>query len=81
MEMTSAEQMLAPQFDGLAAVVRAIVAELAADNIGLREKLARRAAADIRARTKDFKNEAACNVMLATAAITCGVPIGLLAGQ
>jgi phospholipase/lecithinase/hemolysin len=80
--MPSVEEVtLAPQFDGVAAVVRAIVSELAAADDGLRQKLARAAAADIRARTPDLRNEAARNVMLATAAITCGVPIGLLAGQ
>jgi hypothetical protein len=78
---SSEEMLLAPQFDGLAAVVRAIVSEIAADDTGLRQKLARAAAADIRKRTTDLKSEAARNVMLATAAITCGVPIGLLAGQ
>jgi hypothetical protein len=78
---SSTEIMLAPQFDGLAAVLRAILSELDSGNNGLRQELARRAGADIRARTKDFKNDEARQVMLATVAITCGVPIGLLAGQ
>jgi hypothetical protein len=80
MESTE-EMMLTPQFDGLAAVIRAIVSELAEDNTGLRQKLARAAAADIRNRTQGLKSDAFRNVMLATAAITCGVPIGSLAGQ
>jgi hypothetical protein len=78
---SSTEVMLAPQFDGLAAVLRALIAELATDNDDLRKKLARAAAADIRAKVPDQKHEAARNVMLAVAAITCGVPIGSLAGQ
>jgi hypothetical protein len=34
---SSEEMLLAPQFDGLAAVVRAIVSEIAADDTGLRQ--------------------------------------------
>jgi hypothetical protein len=80
--MASAEEtMLAPQFDGLAAVVRALISQLADDDAELRKKLARAAASDIREKTKDFENEAARNVMLVTAAHTCGVPAGFLVGQ
>ena len=78
---SSTELMLAAQFDGLAAVLRSLISELDSTNAGMRQKLARSAAADIRERTKDLKSDAARNVMLATAAITCGVPIGSLAGQ
>jgi septal ring factor EnvC (AmiA/AmiB activator) len=78
---SSTELMLAPQFDGLAAVLRALVSELESANTGVRQKLARAAATDIRARMKDANRDAARDVMLATAAITCGVPIGSLAGN
>jgi hypothetical protein len=75
------EIMLAPQFDGLAAVLRAIVSELETDQSGIRQKLARAAATDIRSRMKDANRDAARDVMLATVAITCGGPIGSLAGN
>jgi hypothetical protein len=80
--MASAEEiMLAPQFDGLAAVVRALISELAANNAELRQRLAREAGSDIREKTKSFENEAARNVMLLTAARICGLPAGFLVGQ
>ena len=78
--MPTEELLLAPQFDGLAAVVRALVSELAERDEGLRRKLALAAAADIRAKTESV-SEAARNIMLVTAARTCGVPFGLVAGQ
>ena len=73
------ELFLSPQFDGLAAVVREIVSELAASDAGLRKKLALAAGANIRA--LELKSEAFRGIMLRTAAVACGVPVGLLAGQ
>ena len=75
------EVALAPQFDGLAAVVRALVSELAANDVELRKRLARSAASDIRDRTANFEDETARNIMLLTAARTCGLPAGFLIGQ
>jgi hypothetical protein len=80
--MASLEEMaLAPQMDGVAAVVRAIVSELATADEGLRRKLALKAGADIRKRMADAKSEASRNIALLIAANTCGVPHGLLTGQ
>ena len=73
--------MLTPMFDGLAAVVRALISELADNDPALRERLARAAGADIREKTADHKNEAARNIMLLTAARTCGVSEGVLVGH
>jgi hypothetical protein len=69
------------QFDGVAAVVRALVSEFAAKDAELPKRLARAAGSDIRERMKDPKEEAACKVVLAVAAHTCGLSAGFLAGQ
>jgi hypothetical protein len=82
MEMESKEVLaLTLQFDGVAAVVRALVSELATNDAGLRNRLARVAGSDIRERMKDPKQEMARTIMMTVAAQTCGVPAGFLIGQ
>jgi len=75
------ELVLAPQFDGVAAVVRALISELATNDKELRKRLARAAGSDIRDKTKDSTDEATRNIMLLTAARTCGLPAVFLVGQ
>jgi hypothetical protein len=80
--MPSGEQaVVAPLLDGLEAVVRALISELAADDSDLPKRLARVAGADIRKRTIDLKDQAARDVMLLVASRVCGLPFGSLAGQ
>ncbi len=80
---TSEELKLAPQFDGLAACVRVLVAEVAkgADEAKLRQRLALAAAADIRSKTSDPQLESLRNLMLVTVARTFGVSFGSIGGQ
>ena len=68
------EKSLAPFYDGLEAVVRALVSELATENPNLRKRLALAAAANIRENAKGVKSDAAQGIMLIVAARVCGVP-------
>jgi hypothetical protein len=72
---------LSLQFDGVAAVLRALVSELTAKDTELPKRLARAAGSEIRERMKDPKEEAARNVILTVAAHTCGLSAGFLVGQ
>jgi hypothetical protein len=73
---SSTELLLAPQFDGLAAVLRALISELESTNTGTRQKIARAAAYDIQKRMKDSNRDMARDIMLYTIATTCDLPIG-----
>ena len=85
--MTSVEELLlAPQFDGLAASVRALVRQMstgfsAEARLEFVMELARDAAADVRARTADPAMAKAQKVMLATIANTFEVPVGTVLGN
>lgn len=80
---THEELVLAPQLDGLAASVRALISEYLEEHHGedLRRRMALKAAADIRSKTDGAELEDARNLMLLTVARTFGVPAGVVLGQ
>jgi hypothetical protein len=83
MQMEPAQQAvtaLALQFDGVAAVVRALISELTAKDTELPKRLARAAGSEMRERMKDSQKEAR-DIVLLTVARTCGLPAGFLIGQ
>jgi hypothetical protein len=80
---THEELTLAPQFEGLAAAVRALISEYLEEHQGedLRRRMALKAAADVRSKTADAEMKSARDAMQLTVARTFGVPAGVLIDQ